>query len=42
MPALIDDNGNVRNPDFIAVYYKGAKASSPLCDPDQLAPSESA
>jgi hypothetical protein len=33
MPALIDDAGFVRNPDWIAVYYKRAMASAPACAP---------
>jgi hypothetical protein len=33
MPALLDDQGFVRNPDWIAVYYKRAMASAPACTP---------
>lgn len=33
MPALIDDNGYVRNGDWIAVYYKRPMASSARCTP---------
>jgi hypothetical protein len=33
MPALLDDQGSVRNPDWIAVYYKRARSTSGACDP---------
>jgi hypothetical protein len=33
MPALLDDQGFARNPDWIAVYYKRPMASSNRCTP---------
>lgn len=33
MPALLDDQGYVRNPDWIAVYYKRPMASNARCTP---------
>ncbi len=33
MPAMLDDQGFARRPDWIAVYYKRAKATSPQCTP---------
>ena len=33
MPALIDDQGQVRQPDLISVYYKRGTPNSPACTP---------